>query len=148
MPIDPLGGRVDAPAEAAPYRNALTITPDDDADLPVIPSAFYIPAYVPGRWSTSLTGPTYTAGNLIVDQAGEIVMDAEGEHAMFMNEFPWHWGCGQRPAEVALILQNGEAIMAHAPSAADRRSEFLILPFRPRRILRTGTTVHQITLLW
>lgn len=144
MPIDPLGGRVEAPADAAPYRNALTITPDDDRDLPVIPSAFTIPAYIAARWSDEIG----TDGSVIVDQAGEITDDAEGDPVSVLNEFPWAWGCGDRPAEIAMILQNGEAITINAPSAWDRRDQMLILPFRPRRILRSGTTVHRITLLW
>ncbi|SEB62212.1 hypothetical protein [Rhodobacter sp. 24-YEA-8] len=41
MSNDPFQGR--APSEGAPYDNALTVTPNDTADLPVIPSAIHIP---------------------------------------------------------------------------------------------------------
>ena len=43
MPLDPLGGRIEAPSDAAPYRNALTVTRNGGDTLPVIPTAFYLP---------------------------------------------------------------------------------------------------------
>lgn len=43
MIIDPLGGRIPTSSLQPPYANALTITPADGDDLPVIPSAFYLP---------------------------------------------------------------------------------------------------------
>lgn len=41
MSINPFEGR--ATTEGAPYDNCLTVAPSDTADLPVIPSAIYLP---------------------------------------------------------------------------------------------------------
>lgn len=145
MPIDPLGGRIDAPTDAAPYENALIVTPDDDRDLPVIPSAICIPPTVPAIWS----GEIGTDGGIVTDPSGEIIDPTEGDLVTVQNEYPWQWGCGDLPATIAMIGQNGEALTITAPSAIERAKQpILILPFRPRRILRTGTTVHRLILLW
>lgn len=114
---DPFSGR--AASEGAPYDNALTITPDDAADLPVIPSAIYVPL-----WS----------------------QDAEGQP--IQNAYPADRN-GSEKNVLSLEMQNGERLTMHLPSYVDLQgSAPIILPVRPNKILRTGTTLHRVTLLW
>ncbi|MTD98785.1 hypothetical protein GIY56_00615 [Paracoccus sp. YIM 132242] len=152
MTIDPFGGRIPASTQLPPYSNALTITPDDDTDLPVIPSALYIPASIPAVWNPDLPSSTNNPdqpGDVVTDSMGEIVDDAAGEPTEISNEFPWRWGGGARPNRIIMIAQNGNRLSIDVPSIVNlMAAPALILALRPRRILRTGTTLHRVTLLW
>jgi hypothetical protein len=120
MTVDPFQGR--APSEGAPYDCCLTITPDDDADLPVIPSAIYV-----ALWAT-------------------IPHSAEGE-VTIPNSHEGH--NGDRPNYVVIEAQNGERLEMHLPALVDMQiAAPILLPVRPRKILRSGTTLAQVTLLW
>lgn len=141
MTIDPFGGRIPASTQQPPYANVLTITPNDDTDLPVIPSALYVPVNIPAVWSED--------GNIVTDDNGEIDGDAEGEPVDISNEFPWAWGNGAQLNRITMIAQNGVSFFSNVPSIMNLMdAPALILPLRPRRILRTGTTLHRVTLLW
>lgn len=118
--VDPFQGR--APSEGAPFDNCLTITPHDEADLPVIPSAIYVPLWV------------------------KIPHTAEGEITI-PNAYGGH--NGDRPNYITLEAQNGQRLEMHLPALVDMQiAAPILLPVRPRKILRTGTTLAQITLLW
>lgn len=142
MISDPFGGRIPTTSRQAPFDNALTVTPSDDTDLPVIPSSIYVPARIPAIWSNDLNSP-------LTDQEGEIDDDAEGEAVEIKNEFPWTWSAGARPNKITMQAHNGDMLSFDVPSIVDLLSaQPLFLAFRPRKIMRTGTTLHRVTLLW
>ena len=110
MPIDPFQGR--AVSEGAPYDNALTVAPNDTADLPVIPSAIYLP-FVPGP-------------------DGFLYPDGQDPNRVY---------------QISMLMQNGESITILA-AGAESGCKPILLPFRPRRIMATGTTASHVPLLW
>lgn len=119
MTIDPFGGRIPTTSRQAPFDNALTVTPNDDTDLPVIPSAVYVPL-----WS----------------------QDSDGRP--IQNAYPAGRN-GTQSNYLMIEAQNGERLEMHLPPLVDMQvAAPILLPVRPRKILRTGTTLAQITLLW
>lgn len=69
MSINPFQGR--AAGEGAPYDNALTITPSDTLDLPVIPSALHIPLVMKPGNDGVLQDPSSIQRLCLVMQNGE-----------------------------------------------------------------------------
>lgn len=135
MPHDPFQGR--SPNPAAPYDNALTITPSDIDDLPVIPSAILIPHMVP----------------VYVDAEGNDTDTPSDDPAARWNRYPYDLDTianrTAAPNFIALELANDARTEIAVPALTElSKADPLVIPIRPRRILRTGTTVSKITLLW
>lgn len=107
---DPFQGR--AASEGAPYDNALTVTPSDTADLPVIPSAIYLP-------------PVLGANDFLYP-------DGQDPNRVY---------------QITMQMQNGETMTIQSAGLGSDGKPVL-LPFRPRRIMATGTNAIRITLFW
>ena len=88
MTLDPFGGRMPASSQQAPYQNALEVVPDDDRDLPVIPSAIYVPSVV----SVRVPVPNPTAPDPIVDANGGFLNAPSGKEENYLNLYPWRVG--------------------------------------------------------
>ena len=135
MPTDPFSGR--SPNPAAPYDNALTITPSDTDDLPVIPSAILIPHVLP----------------VYVDAEGNDTTTPSDDPAAQWNRYPYDPDTVGAKASasnfLALEMGNGGRIEVAVPCLFEMsKDEPLVIQIRPRRILRTGTTLQRVTLLW
>lgn len=120
MTIDPFGGRIPSASAQPPYANALTVTPADGDDLPVIPSAFYLPQVVAGvdDWRT-------WDGTAFDDAA-------------------------QDPGSVQQLrveMQNGAEITLHT-AGMSKDGSTIILPMRIRKILWDQSSAIAVTLLW
>ena len=133
MPQDPFQGR--AASAGSPYDNALTITPSDTDDLPVIPSAILVQA----------VQPTYA----FAEAEGTPTDDPAGE----WNRHPYNPETIASRTSVAnfilMEMQNGNRFSIAVPSLYHlHKSRPYLIELRPCRILRTGTTFRTLTLLW
>lgn len=107
---DPFQGR--AASEGAPYDNSLSITPSDTTDLPIVPSAIYLPP--------------------VLGENGFLYPDGQDPNRVY---------------QIAMLMQNGEALTIQSAGLGSDGKPVL-LPFRPRRIMATGTNAIRITLVW
>ena len=133
MPNDPFHGR--AASAGSPYDNALTITPSDDDDLPVIPSAIMVQA----------VQPAYA----FAEGEGTPTDDPAGEWNRYPYD-PMTVASQVSTANFILVeMQNGNRFSIAVPSLYHlHKSRPYLIELRPRRILRTGTTFRTLTLLW
>lgn len=147
MTFDPFGGRMPTGSQQAAYANALEITPNDDRDLPVIPSAIFIPPMV------RLRVPANMPSNAppLDENGGFLADDPEGVIANYSNVHPWDFGQPDGGYnEISLMMQNGQIFTVTTPPTAllSHHQQPLILPVRARRIMRTGTRFQRLVLLW
>jgi len=120
MPLDPLGGRIEAPSDAAPYRNALTVTRNGGDTLPVIPTAFYLPGVLGAE-----------------DEDGAATFFTEGGQ----NPYGVY--------KLRVEMQNGEQIEMRTAGLNAETGATIIVPLRIRKILWDQSDGAQaVTLLW
>lgn len=119
MSIDPFGGRIPSSTQQPPYANALMVTPADGDDLPVIPSAFFLPQIVGGvedvrTWDGISFDAYQDPGNI---------------------------------QQLRVEMQNGAQITLHTAGISQDGSTIFV-PMRIRKILWERSTAVAVTLLW
>lgn len=118
MTVDPLGGRIPSASAQPPYSNALTVTPTESDDLPVIPSAFYIP-------HVQIDTPSPDGDFQIIS----ITQDTT------------------KVQSLAVEMQNGAQITLHT-AGMSKDGSTIIVPMRIRKILWDQSSAIAVTLLW